>query len=194
MKFPLPLRAQQTLQSLGWPGWVGVLGLLLAAGALLLAQGWDAQTSQLQAQADGLRSQLRKAQTLGVTMAVATAPVTPTQWLQALPAAALRQQRLADLLEIGLRQGLVSARTEHRLSVDSAAGLERLRVSMPLNGGYAQLRGFIETALRQDPALSLDSLKLRRATPLAAELEAELVWSLHGRADQTELRLSGAPP
>jgi Tfp pilus assembly protein PilO len=186
------LRIKQALQSLSWPGWAGLGCLALAVAALLLTQRWEAQTSQLQAQADGLRSQLRKARAEGAT--AATAPATPSQWLQALPPAALRQQRLADLLEIGLRQGLVSARTEHRLSVDSAAGLERLRVNMPLTGGYAQLRHFIEAALRQDPALSLDSLKLRRATPLAAEVEAELVWSLHGRADQTELKLSGAPP
>lgn len=183
---------KQALQSLGWPGWAGLFGLTLAAGALLLAQGWDARTSQLQAQADGLRSQLRKARAEGVTMAAA--PVTPSQWLQALPPAALRQQRLADLLEIGLRQGLVSQRTEHRLSVDSAAGLERLRVSMPLTGGYAQLRGFIEAALRHDPALSLDSLKLHRAAPLAAEVEALLVWSLHGRADQALLPPTGVKP
>lgn len=170
---------KRLLQGLGGPGLAGLLALLLAAAPGLLAQRWDTQAARLQAEVDGLRQQLR-AQRAGST---SVAPATPQQWQQALPAGALRQQRLADLLELGLRQGLASARTEHRLSVDAGSGLERLRVSMPLSGGYAQLRGFIAAALLQDPALSLDSLKLRRASPLATELEADLVWSLHGRSE-----------
>lgn len=167
--------------SLGWPGAVGLVALLIALALLLFGKNLDAQTARLQAEADGLRQQLRAQRAAGST--AAQAPATPQQWQLALPGSEQRQQRLADLLEIGMRQGLVSARTEHRLSVDTGAGLERLRVNMPLVGGYAQLRGFIESALRHDPALSLDSLKLRRASPNAAELEADLVWSLHGRSE-----------
>lgn len=166
-------------RSLGGPGLAGLLALLLAAVLALGSARWDAQAAQLQAQAQQLRAQLRERQA-GGTPAVAA---TPQQWRAALPDSRLRQQRLADLLEMSLRLGLVGARTEHRLSVDTAAGLERLRVSMPLTGSYAQLRGFIAAALQHDPALSLDSLKLRRTSPLAPELEAELVWSLHGRAE-----------
>ena len=175
-------RLKHLMQSLGWPGGLGLLALLLAAALALLGQRWDGQAARLQAEADGLRGKLRLQQAGGPSAAQA-APVTPQQWRLSLPAAGLRQQRLADLLELGLRQGLVGTRTEHRLSVDAASGLERLRVSMPLSGGYAQLRGFIGAALAHDPALSLDSLKLRRLSPLAAELEAELVWSLHGRSE-----------
>lgn len=165
---------------LGWPGALGLAALLIALGLLVFGKSLDAQTVRLQAEADGLRQQLRAQRAAGTA---AQAPATPQQWQLALPSSEQRQQRLADLLEIGMRQGLVSARTEHRLSVDTGAGLERLRVTMPLVGGYAQLRGFIEAALRHDPALSLDSLRLRRASPNAAELEADLVWSLHGRSE-----------
>lgn len=171
---------QRELRSLGVPGLLAGLALLLALGLALLAQRWDAQAAQAQADADQLRSQIRLLRAAG--QAQAAAPATSAQWLAALPPAAERQQRLADLLEMGLRLGLVSARTEHRLSVDAASGLERLRVTMPLSGGYAQLRQYIGAALLHDPALSLDGLKLRRASPQAAEVEAELQWSLHGRA------------
>ena len=54
-------------------------------------------------------------------------------------------------------------------------------MTMPLQGSYAQIRGFIGAALLKDPALSLDSLKLRRANPQATVVDAELVWSLHSR-------------
>lgn len=160
--------------ALGLPGWAGVAALLLAGLALLLAQRWDARASALQAEARALRAQARPA------VAATVVPVSSPQWLATLPGAAERQQRLADLLELGIRLGLDGARTEHRLT--TSEGLERLRVTMPVSGSYAQLRRFIAAALAHDPALSLDAVKLRRASPLATEVDAELQWSLHGRA------------
>ncbi|MDC8770220.1 hypothetical protein [Roseateles albus] len=171
------------LKRLGWPGLLGAAALLLALVLLVQGQRWSAQTAQTQADMDDLNRQLRSQRAAGLLRGTAAAPATAQQWQQALPTADQRQQRLADLLEIGLNMGLVGARTEHRLTLDTAAGLERLRVTMPLTGGYAQLRAFIDAALRHDPALSLDSFKLRRASPNAPELEADLVWSLHGRID-----------
>lgn len=169
------------LRPLGWPG---LLGLLMLLAAALLALGptprWEAQASQLEAEAGRLQRQLRAQQRVAAAPD-AQATLTPVQWQLRLPPAEQRQQRLADLLELGLRQGLVSTRTEHRLTLDAGAGLERLRITMPVQGGYAQLRGYIDAALLQDPGLSLDSLKLRRASPQAAEIEAELLWSLHAR-------------
>ena len=167
------------LQALGVPGIAGAVAVLLAVAMLLLAHGWDVQAARWQTEADALRISLRAQR----ATTVEAPPATPQQWQANLPPAAERQQRLADLLEMGLRAGLASSRTEHRLTVDAASGLERLRISMPVSGGYAQLRRFIGAALAHDPALSLDSLKLRRTTPVAAEVEAELVWSLHSRIE-----------
>ena len=161
-------------KKLGGPGLVGLAALLLAAVALVLGQRWDAQATALQAEARALRAKARPA-------AIATAvPVSVQQWQANLPAAAQRQQRLADLLELSIRLDLNGARTEHRLA--TSEGLERLRVTMPVTGSYAQVRRFIGAALEHDPALSLDSIKLRRLSPMSAEVDAELQWSLHGRA------------
>lgn len=160
------------LKSLGWPGLAGLLALALAAVAGLAGQRWDAQATALQAEARTLRAQ--------VAPAAASAPLSAQQWQAALPPYTDRQQRLADLLEQALRLDLSGARTEHRLS--TVDGLERLRVTMPLTGSYAQLRRFIAAALAHDPALSLDAIKLRRVSPMTADVDAELQWSLHGRA------------
>lgn len=186
------LKLRQAWRALGLPGCVGLLALALAAGLWGLAASWDQQALQAEARADQLRHDLRVKRVAGLQQA--QAPATQAQWWQALPAAGERQQRLADLLEMSLRLGLLSSRTEHRLSVDAAAGLERLRVSMPVNGSYAQVRQFIAAALQHDAALSLDSLKLRRSSPLAPEVEAELQWSLHSRADARALAQDGARP
>ena|SRR6218665_2381569 len=171
------MRAQ--LRSMGWPVLAGLVALALAGAALLQAQSWDLQTQRLEAETTTLRSQLQ-AQRAAAAMPVVA---TPKQWIAGLPATPARQQRLADLLELGMRNGLVGLRTEHRLSVDITTGLERLRVHMPATGQYAQLRSFIEAALQQDPALSLDSLKVRRPSAQAADLDIEMVWSLHARTD-----------
>lgn len=162
------------IKALGVPGLAGVAALLLAVGAVVLGQRWDAQATRLQAEARELRAKARPA------AAAASAPLSVQQWQAALPPAASRQQRLADLLELAIRLDLNGARTEHRLA--SSEGLERLRVTMPLTGSYAQVRRFIAAALEHDPALSLDAVKLRRTSPVSTEVDAELQWSLHGRA------------
>ena len=179
---------KRQVRSLGWPGLAGLMALVAAAALILLARSWDSQAAGLQAEADALRGRLRTQ----IASGAIAEPATPAQWQMNLPPASLRQQRLADLLEMGLRIGLTSTRTEHRLSVDAASGLERLRVSMPLVGGYAQIRHYIESALEHDPALSLDSLKLRRASPMAPEVEAELVWSLHSRSSDADMATGDA--
>jgi len=167
-------RLNQLLKALGWPGLAGLAALALAAVAIVLSQRWDARATMLQADARQLRAKATPA------AAAASAPISVQQWQASLPASTDRQQRLADLLELAIRLDLNGARTEHRLS--TAEGLERLRVTMPLTGNYAQIRRFVGAALAHDPALSLDSIKLRRVSPMAADVDAELQWSLHGRA------------
>lgn len=164
------------VKALGWPGLAGLVALGLAAVVIGLGQRWDVRATELQAEARELRAKARPA------AAAASAPVSVQQWQASLPPSGSRQQRLADLLELAIRLDLNGARTEHRLS--TSEGLERLRVTMPVTGSYAQVRRFIGVALEHDPALSLDAIKLRRVSPMAAEVDAELQWSLHGRAAQ----------
>lgn len=169
---------QQALAALGLPGLLGLAALAAALALQLgLSQPLQAREAELAEQAARLQRQLRQQRLAG------TLPEdrgTPQRWLAALPAAVQREQRLAALLRLSAEQGLSGSRTEHRLSREG--GLERLRVSMPLQGSYAQLRRLIEAALRQDPALSLDSLKLRRAGADQPLLEAELQWSLFSQS------------
>lgn len=172
-----PLR--QALGALGWPGALAGLCLLGAAVlALHLTPRWQSEAEELSVQQAALRRSLRASATLP-----ATGAQTPAALLAALPPSAERQQRLADLLEIGLRLGLVQQRSEQRLGVDADTGLERLRISMPVQGSYAQLRQYLGAALAHDPALSLDSLHLRRTQRESQDLQAELVWTLHSRRE-----------
>ena len=66
-------------------------------------------------------------------------------------------------------------------SRDKATGLLRYSVTMPLTGPYVQLRAFVEEALAGDGALSLDRMRLRRASTGANLVEADLTWSFYMR-------------
>jgi len=168
------------LKSLGWPGLAGLVALALTGITIAVGQRWDAQATTLQAEAHELRAKARPV-TAGPSSALsASATLSVQQWQAALPPSSDRQQRLADLIEMSIRLELNGTRTEHRLS--TSEGLERLRVTMPLTGRYAQIRRFISAALEHDPALSLDAIKLRRVNPMSTDIDAELQWSLHGRA------------
>jgi Tfp pilus assembly protein PilO len=173
-------RSWCALKAWGWPGAVAVAILALAASAA----GYAARCLKYEAAAVA-QVNLLDARIRNVAKVQGIAPVqTRADWLASLPEADARQRRLADLLEISIREGLNSTRTEHQLSVDQAVGLERLRVTMPIQGSYAQIRQFIGAALAHDPALSLDSLRLRRPSPQSNQVEAELVWSMHAQSAQ----------
>ena len=87
--------------------------------------------------------------------------------------------RVATLLELAGHHALEIRRSEFQLAKDKESGLLRYSVTMPLSGSYAQLRGFVEDALASDAALSLDRLRLRRASAAASTVEAELTWSFY---------------
>jgi len=167
----------RALRSLGLPGAAALVCLAAAAVlALQVTPSWEAQAEELAVQQAQLRRSWR-------AQGPALGADTPTRFLAALPPAGERQQRLADLLEIGVRLGLEIQRSEQRLVPDAGSGLERLRVSLPVQGSYAQLRQYLGAALAHDPALSLDSLHLRRSQRESPVLQADLVWTLHSRAD-----------
>ena len=72
-------------------------------------------------------------------------------------------------------------RSDFELAQDKESGLLRYSLRMPLTGSYAQLRGFLADALGSDAALSLDKLRLRRASAGSPAVEADLTWSFYMR-------------
>ena len=57
--------------------------------------------------------------------------------------------------------------------------LERYEISLPLNGSYAQIRGFLEKALAEIPVLSLDQVSFHRKTATDTVIQADVRLSLH---------------
>lgn len=175
----LALVARLRAQARGFGG-LGVAAVLLLLAALsvvlVLVPRQEQALASLRAEADATRV---RALRLALTVQPGVASADPAErFREGFPLAASRQPRLAALLDLVSRHGLASTRSEYRYQVEPALGLARYRVALPLAGSYDALRSFIEDALRSDAALSLDSVRLRRADGRAAQVQAELQFSL----------------
>ena len=162
------------LRALGWPA---LLAALLTVGAVAGAL-W---LSQAQSQLEARRATLAQRR-LALQHATASAPAgaDALAFARSLPPDAERQARTAALLALTTELGLPWPRSEFRYQADRELGLAQYRVAMSVAGRYGVLRRFIEEALRRDPALALDTLRLRRDAN--GELKAELTWVLHMQA------------
>lgn len=183
-------RAQ--LRRLGWPA---VLGAALAATGLLLSLTLVPRVLGQRQALDEQAHLLERRAVHGSQTPERLTPGAEAQRFRAgFPESALRQQRVAALLALADRAGLGIARSEFRHETDREAGLTRYRLSLPLEGSYPQLRAFIESALRADPALSLDRVRLRRADAMQPRLQAELNFTLHALAEAAPDTAPTMPP
>lgn len=154
-------------------GWPAALAALLTLAAVIGAAWLPREQARLDAQRQALsarRAALAKAPTAPARTDAATLAAS-------LPPDAARQARTAALLALAGELGLPWPRSEFRYQADRELGLAQYRVAMQLSGGYGALRGFVAEALRRDPALALESVRLRREPN--GTLKAELAWVLH---------------
>jgi Tfp pilus assembly protein PilO len=79
--------------------------------------------------------------------------------------------------QIAARNELTLETGEYRLTNAKDGGLARYQITLPLHGGYAQVRTFLEQVLTQIPAAALDEVTIRRDT-------------IGSRATETRVRLT----
>jgi hypothetical protein len=179
----LPFGSQLQAQARRW-GWPGLLGAFSLAAALALAAIWlpslQRQALQLSEAADA--AELRAAQLSKRQAQREPGLSAPERFRAGFPAPQTRQDRVAALLALAGSHGLQPARSEFQLESRPEIGLLRYRATLPLTGSYEQLRQFIDEAQGNDPALSLDRLRLRRASANATQVEAETAWSFYMQA------------
>lgn len=195
----LPHKARQyalqaRAQARRW-GWPGAAGLACLVAALAAATLWlPALQRESETVADSAALAERRARRLAAPRPISAAQSTPEQrFRDAFPSARLRQERLAALLSLAAEHGLESKRTELRVTPERDIALDRYSVTMPVTGAYAQLREFIEAALTRDASLSLDRMRLRRASGNAALVEADLAWSFYMQRPVVAPAMSAAP-
>jgi hypothetical protein len=165
------------LQRIGVPG---VAGLVLVAIVLALVA---VVIFPAQRQLEASRSAVAvAAQRRGDGVAPPPRAQSPAEQLQTFydmfppePAAADWLQKVYDA---AAQQNLPLPRGEYSLAIDVKAGLARYRITLPIQGSYAQLRGFVAAALASVPTLSLDDIDFQRQTVGDAQLDAKVRMSL----------------
>lgn len=180
------------LRRWGLPGAVGAL-LALAAAVLLLIV-LPGQASDLRADEASWREARAKA-----SMATGQKPGTSDtaeayrRFLSAFPSAQHRHRRISNLLALAAGMGLQPRRSDVRSLSEPALGLTRVRLTLPMTGSYEGLRRFVDQALRDDPALSLDLLRLERSDTHSPALRAELQWSFWMQAAVADDSAASSP-
>ncbi|MBK5104033.1 MAG: hypothetical protein JJE42_07275 [Burkholderiales bacterium] len=156
---------------LGWPGTVG-LGLLVAVGGFYVST-----LAPQQLRIDELRQEHAHLRQLAKQSAD-DAPKGPAEKLAAFYAFFPPSKELPDLLQkvygAAKRQSLVLEHGEYRALKDSVGGLTRYQFTLPLRGTYPQIRKFVDEALAEIPALSLDSIQFERRKIGDATVDAKL--------------------
>ena len=157
--------------SLGWPGVVG-LGLLVSIA------GFHVSTlAPQQLRLEALREENIQLRQRAKTSA-SDAPQGPAEKLAAFYAFFPPSKSLPDLLErifaSAKRQSLALEHGEYRALKDSVGGLTRYQVTLPVRGSYPQIRKFVDAALAEVPALSLDSIQFERRKIGDATVDAKL--------------------
>lgn len=161
---------------LGRLGWAGAVGAALIVGSLAYdaavvrprEAALEAQLSRNE-QARLAAEALRAAATAEADAGVAGQPALA-------PAAAAALRRLFDAAS---GAGLELAQGEYRLTEVKEAQLRRYQVSLPVAGGYPEIRAFVARALNADPALALTAIQLRRERIESPDLEAQLNFTLY---------------
>lgn len=159
-----------------WPLAVSAVSLLVVAAAGSLEDQWQQEWAKAEHAEKARREADRRT--------AAAAVQQPTGWpslLTALPGESDRDQRIAALVQAAEQRRLVLQRVELEPSAHPSSKLTEWHVRLILRGDYRALREFVEVALAEDLASSLDRLQMRRASIDQEELVAELGWTLLAR-------------
>ena len=167
---------QRGLLKLRWPGLLGLALLLFALAFLALGVlPVRARLAALEAERGQLSARLG-------SRGPGTEPATQGSQLanfygffpgaQALPELLRAIQRAAETHGLRLDKG------EYRLSQEGNFPLARYLVTLPLRGGYSEVRGFVNDVLDTVPAAALEDMTLKRQAIGDSRVEARVRFVL----------------
>jgi hypothetical protein len=172
----LAARLREELERLGWPGVAG-LGLAAFAAALALSALLPLATEveRLRTEAEALQRRVGGGERAGrppVQDQLATfyaffpAPDSSPDWLGKIHA-------------IAQAKGVQLASGEYRLERAASPRLARYQMTLPVQGTYAQIRGFVGAVLEQVPAAVLEEVSLKRESVETQRVEARVRLTLY---------------
>ena len=169
-------RLQLWLRRLGSAGVIGI-GVLVACAGF-----WGSALVPVEQELAAQRLALERLRARTPYQPVATSGRAEElrRFYNLFPTAASLTDELERVHALARRAGLELAQGEYRLE-RPAYGLWAYRVTLPVRGGYAQVRGFMAALLREMPTASLEGLRFERRKAAETELDAQLRITLHLR-------------
>jgi hypothetical protein len=165
----------------------GIWGWALSGCAALAAASWAVDASARR-EAASLRTRI--ALHAGLVSPGAGRPAAPAEngdraRLQAFDKVLLAHEDIPDVvqdvLNLAARHGLEVRRGQYRGQPDTIGAFFRYRMTLPVKGAPAAVYGFMQEALRAQPALALESVQFRRERGESPEIELNLHWLLLAR-------------
>jgi hypothetical protein len=170
-----------TLQRLGRAGVVGIalLAMSLSLAVSTLAPSWQ-ELQRVRAKAAAAQERLRTA--------AARAPLadeSPAGQLRAFyamfPPHTNASESLSHMFAAARESSLQLSRGEYAIVTDRQTGLVLLRMTLPVRGGYTQVREFVAASLKAVPALALDELTFERPKISETQVQARVRLTLYLR-------------
>lgn len=173
-------RLQLLLRRLGTAGVIGI-GVLVACAGF-----WASALAPARQELAAQRLAVERLKARSPYQAVATNSRADElrRFYSLFPTTASLTDELERVHTLGRRAGLELAQGEYRLE-RPAYGLWAYRVTLPVRGTYAQVRGFMAALLRDMPTASLEGLRFERRKAAETELNAQLRITLHLRPTET---------
>ena len=171
----------QTLQRLGKPGLIGIalLATSLSLTISTMLPSWQ-ELHRLRAKVAASQESLRKA-----NVRAPAQDDSPAGQLRAFyaifPLHTDASAALAQLFTAARESGLQLARGEYAIVTDRQTGLVLYRMTLPVRGGYMQIREFVAASLKAVPALALDELAFERPKISESQVQARVRLTLYLR-------------
>jgi hypothetical protein len=161
---------------LRWPGLLGLALLVFAAGLSVFAvQSTRHRVLMLNQEAAAMTARL------GGRGAAAGPPSGRGQlsnFYAFFPLTANLPELLGRVHRSAQQHGLLLEKGEYKLGREPDFRLARYQVTLPVQGDYADVRGFVNDVLEAVPASALDELALKRETIDVPQLEARVRFTL----------------
>ena len=170
---------RRAVDALGSMGLIALASSVLAGGLAAFSLG------PLRAEHDGLLQRKLEAQELlraarpGATVRSAGPAEQITAFYASFPVMDSTPHWLARIQQAAKANGLALPSGEYRVDRHAEQRLARYQITLPVNGSYTQMRGFIGEVLRDVPAASLDDVQFKRDSGTGSRLEVRIRLSLY---------------
>ena len=173
--------ANHQLRQLGWPGVAGI-GMLLFSASFYLSSSLPA-AEEAASMRESIASEMKN-RSAASDQARSNSPGAQLKsFYDYFPPARQLPDQLARIYGFADKQGLQLRQGEYRLIQETNAKLERYQVTLPLRGGYAQVRRFVAEVMNEMAVVSLDDLKFEKQQIGDTAIEAQIRMTLFLLAD-----------